>query len=205
MSGGGGSSTTSTGVAPELKPLANQYVSRAISTADTPFTPYTGQRFSDLNGNQAAAGNFYAQGMNAGTNPYLDQMVNKAQSNTISNYNNVIRPQLDSLAARSGSFGNAGVNSTMEQQQQALGSQLGDIATSMYGGQYNNDQANRMASANNLLNYGNLQQQNQQQGLDFNYQQFQDKQNQPYKNLQVLGAPFSMGLGSVSTTSGGGK
>jgi hypothetical protein len=205
MSGGGGGSTTTTGVAPELKPLANEYVSRAIDMADNPFTAYKGTRFAGMNNSQQAAGNFYAQGMNAGTNPYLDQMVNKAQSNTISNYNNVIRPQLDSLAARSGSFGNAGVNSTMEQQQQALGTQLGDIATSMYGGQYNNDQAYRMQSANALQNYGNQQQANQQQGLDFNYQQFQDKLNQPYKNLQVLGAPFSMGLGSVTSTSGGGK
>lgn len=204
MSGGGGSTTT-TGVAPELKPLANEYVSRAIGIADNPFTPYTGQRFADMNPAQGMAGNYYAQNLNAGTNPYLDQMVNKAQSNIVSNYNNTIRPQLDTMAARSGSFGNAGITSTMQDQQKALGNQLSDVATSMYGGQYNADQANRMASAGNLLNYGNLVQGNQQQGLDFNYQQFQDALNQPYKNLQVLGAPFSMGLGSVSTTSGGGK
>lgn len=205
MSGGGGSQTSSTGVAPELKPLANEYVSRAIDVSNNPFQAYSGQRFAGMNQDQGQAGNFYAQNLSGGTNPYLDQMVNKAQSNIVSNYNNTIRPQLDTMAARSGSFGNAGITSTMQDQQRALGNQLSDVATSMYGGQYNNDQANRMTSANNLLNYGNLQQQNQQQGLDFNYQQFQDAQNQPYKNLQTLGAPFSMGLGSVTTTSGGGK
>jgi len=202
---GGGSQTSSTGVAPELKPLANEYVSRAIDVADNPFQAYTGQRFADMNPFQSQAGSYYAQNLNAGTNPYLDQMVTKAQGNIVDNYNNTIRPQLDTMAARSGSFGNAGVASTVEQQQKALGNQLSDVATSMYGGQYNADQANRMASAGNLLNYGNLTQANQQQGLDFNYQQFQDALNQPYKNLQVLGAPFSMGLGSVTKTSGGGK
>lgn len=205
MSGGGGSSTTTTGIAPELRPLAAEYTSRAIDLADNPFTPYTQQRFAGQNQDQQAAYQLLRDQTQGGNNPYLDQMVNRAQGNIVSNYNNVIRPQQDALAARSGSFGNSGVHSTIQQDQRALGDQLGNIATSMYGGAYEND-ANRRASATmNLLGAGNQQQQLGQQQYDFNYQQFQDAQNQPYRNLQTLGAPFSMNLGSVTRTTGGGK
>jgi|SRR5689334_2338190 len=205
--GGGGSSTTTTGVAPEFSPLATQYAKRAEELSHQTFTPYTAQRFAGQNGDQNAATNFYQQGLNGGSNPYLDQMVNKAQGNLISNYNNTVRPQLDAMSARSGSFGNSGVAATGAQQQQALGQQLSDISTQMYGQQYNNDQANRMASANALYNAGTQQQQGTQNQLDFNYQQTQDAQNQGLKNLQTLGSPFQLNLGQLSTTnsSGGGK
>lgn len=205
--GGGGTSTTTSGIPDEYKGLARDYAARAQSLSNQAYTPYTGQRFADMTGAQTAAGNYYAQNLNGGTNPYLDQMVQKAQGNLISNYNNTIRPQLDVLDARSGSFGNTGVGAQRAQAGQTLGNQLSDISTQLYGGQYNADQANRMQSANSLLNYGNLQQQNQQNQLDFGYQQFQDAQNQPYKNLQTLGSPVQNGiLGTVQkTTQSGGK
>jgi hypothetical protein len=205
--GGGGSSTTTTGVAPEFSGLATQYANRASELSNQQFTPYTAQRFAGQNADQGSATDFYRQGMTAGTNPYLDQMVNKAQGNLVSNYNNTVRPQLDAMAARSGSFGNSGVAATGVQQQQALGQQLSDISTQMYGQQYNNDQAGRMASANALYNAGNQQQSGAQNQLDFNYQQTQDAQNQGLKNLQTLGSPFQLNLGQLSTTnsSGGGK
>ncbi len=205
--GGGGQSTTTTGVAPEFSGLASKYANRAEQLSNQQFTPYTQQRFADQNSNQQAATNFFQQGINGGTNPYLDQIVNKAQGNLISNYNNTVRPQLDAMAARSGSFGNSGVAATGAQQQQALGQQLSDISTQLYGQQYNSDQANRMASANALYNAGAQQQQGAQNQLDFNYQQFQDRNNQDLKNLQTLGSPFGLNLGQISKTSssGGGK
>lgn len=206
MSGGGGGSTTTTGIPDEYKPLAREYADRALSLSNQAYTPYRGTRFAGMNDAQQQAGNFYASNLNGGTNPYLDQMVQKAQGNLISNYNNTIRPQLDAASARSGSFGNSGVQAQEGMAAQTLGNQLSDISTQMYGGQYNNDQAYRMQSANNLLGYGGQQQQNQQQGLDFNYQQWQDKMNQPYRNLQTLGSPLQSGiLGQVQKTTSGGK
>lgn len=204
--GGGGDSTTKTGIAKEYQPLAREYASRASELSNEQFTPYTGQRFAETTGDQQAAYDLLRQQTQGGTNPYLDAMVNKAQANTIGNYNNVIRPQQDALAARSGSFGNSGVQSTIERDQLALGNQLGDIATGLYGGAYEND-ANRRANATtNLLTAGNQQQAQAQQGLDFNFQQFQDMINQPYKNLQTLGAPLSGNmLGTISKTSTSGK
>lgn len=222
--GGGGSTSTSTPViAEEFKPLANLYTQQATQLANTPWQAYVGQRYADLNGTQnvgigmiqdralngsATMGNAesnlnqFIQGGN--TNPYLDSMVQKAQDSVKSNFN--------TSAVNSGSFGNSGL-----QQQYAAG--LTDVATQMYGNAYNTDQSNRMQAigmaptfgnaayqdAGQLLNAGNLQQQQVQNNLDFGYQQYQDAQNTPYKKLQTIGGVVGQAQGSTSTTSGGGK
>ena len=222
--GGGGSTSTSTPViAEEFKPLANLYTQQATQLANTPWQAYGGQRYADLNntqqagigmiqdramngsatmGNAESNLNQFIQGGN--TNPYLDQMVQKAQDSVKSNFN--------TSAVNSGSFGNSGL-----QQQYAAG--LTDVATQMYGNAYNTDQANRMQAigmaptfgnaayqdAGQLLNAGNLQQQQVQNNLDFGYQQYQDAQNTPYKKLQTIGGVVGQAQGSTSTTKGGGK
>jgi hypothetical protein len=56
-----------------------------------------------------------------------------------------------------------------------------------------------------LLQAGQLSQNQDQQNLDFDYQQFQEEQNLPYKQLAAMGAPFGSGLGMIQTTSGSGK
>lgn len=202
MSGGGGSTTT-TEIPREYRPLATEYAARASQLSNEQFTPYSGQRVAGLSDAQNQAGGFYQNAMGAGTNPYLDQMVGRAQSGLVDQYNNVIRPQQDAMMARSGSFGNSGVQQTVGQDQNQLIRGLNDISTQMYGGQYNNDQAYRMNAANQLGQFGQQQQNTQQNQLDFNYQQFQDQMNQPYRNLQTLGSPLSMNLGSVTRQSGG--
>lgn len=221
--GGGSSSTTTPMIAPELQPLANLYTQQATQLAATPWQSYGGQRFADMNAtqnlgvgmiqdralngsrtmNNAEANlNQFIQGGN--TNPYLDQMVNRAQGNVLANAN--------AAAARSGSFGNSGIA-------EQAAKQMGEVATSMYGNAYGQDQANRMQAigmaptfgnaayqdAGQLLNAGNLQQQQQQQKLDFGYQQFQDAQNNPYKKLQTIGGVVGQSQGSTTTSSGGGK
>lgn len=221
--GGGSTSTTTPMLAPELQPLANLYTQQATQLANTPWQAYTGQRYADLNGTQQAGIgmvqdralngsatmnnaeqnlNQFIQGGN--TNPYLDSMVQKAQDSVKSNFN--------TSAVNSGSFGNSGL-----QQQYAAG--LTDVATQMYGNAYNADQANRMQAigmaptfgnaayqdAGQLLNAGNLQQQQAQNKLDFGYQQYQDQQNAPYKKLQTIGGVVGQAQGSATTQSGGGK
>lgn len=153
------------------------------------------------------------------TNPYLDSLVNKAQQSVADNFNYMAKPQLESAGVQSGSFGNANMDQRMGLQQKAAAQQMSDIATQMYGNAYNTDQANRMQAigmaptfgnaayqdAGQLLNAGNLQQQQVQNNLDFGYQQYQDAQNTPYKKLQTIGGVVGQAQGSTSTTSGGGK
>lgn len=200
MSGGGSSTTQVNNIPDELKPLAAAYTQKALQIGNNPYQAYTGQRFvSGQNQNQQQATGYYQNALSGGTNPYLDQMVQRAQSGVLDNYNNSIRPQLDALSARSGSFGNSGVTSTMGQQQNILGKQLNDISSQIYGQQYNADQASRQNAASSLLGIGNYQQAQAQQPLDFAYQQYQEAQNQPYRNLQAMAAPFSQNLGGSST------
>lgn len=201
MSGGGGKTTTTNNIPAELAPLARAYTDKAMQVGNMGFTPYTGNRFAGLSQGQNDAGGFYRQQMGAGTNPYLDAMVGKAQGNLVDQYNNVIRPQQDALAARSGSFGNSGVDALVGQQQKQLLGGLSDISTQMYGGQYNADQNRRFDAAQGLMGYGGLQQMAAQNPLDFQYQQFQEAQNQPYKNLAAMGAPFGANMGGSQTTS----
>ena len=225
--GGGGqsqSSTTKPMIPDELKPLANLYVKQAEQIAQTPWQAYNGQRYADLNQSQnlglgmvqdralngSATMNNAEQNLNGfmqgGSNPYLDSMVNKAQGNVLAN--------AQGAAVRSGSFGNSGIA-------EQAAKQMGDVATSMYGNAYSSDQANRLSAigmaptfgnaayqdAGQLLNAGNMMQGQQQKNLDFGFQQFQDAQNNPYKQLQDTGGVVGQSTGQQTTTtsSGGGK
>lgn len=221
--GGGGTSITMQNVPDELKPLATGYTNRAINLANQSYEPFAGQRFADLNqsqqlglgmmqdralngpntlGNAEGALNQMISGQ---SNPYLDAMVNKAQANVLGNAR--------AADVRSGSFGNTGVA-------EMAARQMGEVATNMYGQAYESDAGRRMqaigmapqinqagyAPGETLFKAGQVQQDQQQQGLDFNYGQFQESQNLPYKQLAAMAGVFNSGLGGTTTQQdGGGK
>lgn len=236
--GGGQTSTTTNAVPDELKPLAALYTQQATNIAGTPFQAYGGQRYADLNQTQnagigmvqdrALGGSQTMRNAEGGlnqfiqggqTNPYLDAMVSKAQGSVVDQFNNMVKPQTETAMRQSGSFGNSGLQQTMQNQQKAAGQQMSDIATQMYGNAYGQDQSNRMQAigmsptfgnaayqdAGQLINAGNVQQNQAQQGLDFGYNQFQSAQDHPYKQLQATGSVLQGNMGSNTTTSGGGK
>jgi hypothetical protein len=224
--GGGGSSTTTNSVDTRFSPLIDYATQTAAKVNAAGFSPYTGQRNADMNGTQAAGINMIQnraingdpvmnqanqtmqqtlQGGN--TNPYLDGMVQKAQNGVMAN--------MGTLQARSGSFGNSGIA------QQGM-QQMGDIATQMYGNAYNTDRANQMTAlgmaptygnqayndASQLMKAGNQMQAQDQQNKDFQFSQYQDQQNMPFKQMAAYsGLLGSSGATSSSTTqqSGGGK
>lgn len=222
--GGGGSSTTVESIPDELKPLASAYTNKAINLSNQGFTPYGAPRYADLNSTQQLgigmvqdralngsptmrnAEGALNQTIQGGTNPYLDAMVNKAQASVLGNAN--------AAAARSGSFGNSGIA-------EQAAKQMGDVATQMYGGAYESDANRRLqaigmaptfgnaaySDAQQLMNAGQVMQDQKQQNLDFNYQQFQDATNLPYKQLAAMSGVFGSNLGGTSTTTqqGGGK
>lgn len=226
--GGGdsGKSTTTTEIPAELKPLATAYTNKALELSKQGFNPYKGQRFENLNQWQLDAlnqtrdramqgsetvknaesqlNNIIAGG---NTNPYLDQMVSKAQDS--------VRSQFNTGAVNSGSFGNSGL-------QEQFAQSLGDVATNMYGNAYETDRNRQMQGigmaqqfgnqayqdAAQLMNAGQTVQDQFQQARDFNYQQFQERADDPYKKLAAMAGVFSSGLGQTSTTKssgGGGK
>lgn len=150
-------------------------------------------------------------------NPHLDKMVDQAQQSVARNYNMFTKPQTETAMVNSGSFGNSGLQQMQQEQQRQATEQMGNVATQMYGQAYDQDRSRQMQAlgmaptygnqayqdAAQLLNSGSLQQANKQQGLDFNYQQFAEGREQPYKNLAAMGAPFGQNMGGSSSTKQG--
>ncbi len=214
--GGGGNSQTVQSIPEELKPLAANYAKQAMELSNQPFQAYTGTRFADLNGTQQAGVNALTQQANngltgqaadalsariSGQNPYLEQMVRKASDSVVSNYN--------TASVGSGSFGNAGL-------QEQLAKGLADANVGLRSAEYAQQlqaigmapavQAGGFQDADALLKAGQITQDQAQQGLDFNYEQFQNQQNDPYKKLAAQSGVFNSNLGGTSTTTqGGGK
>ena len=167
---------------------------------------------------ESALGSFLQGGQE---NPFLTQQIQKAQAETADAYNRQVRPNQVMQAVQSGSFGNATLMDAQAKQDSQLQQNLGDIASGMRFNAYATDQGNRMqalgmspaiqqagyTNAGQLLNAGNLQQNQAQDQADFQFQQFQDQQNDPYKKLQTMSGVFGTpGFQTQTTTqSGGGK
>lgn len=154
-------------------------------------------------------------------NPYLDQQVANAQKSVVDSYNLTAKPQMESAMVGSGSFGNSGLQQMQQQGQSQLQQNLGNVASEMYGNAYNTNQSNKLAALgmaqgfanqdytdlNQMLNAGNAYQDQAQNNADFNYEQWQQQQDDPYKKLQAMTGVMSGTAGSSTTTkqSGGGK
>jgi len=152
-------------------------------------------------------------------NPYLDQQVANAQKSVVDSYNLTTKPQLESAMVGSGSFGNSGLQQMQGQAQNQLQQNLGNVATQMYGNAFNTNQANRLQALgmaqdfanqdytdlNQMLNAGNVYQDQAQNNADFNYEQWQQQQDDPYRKLQAMTGVMSGTAGSTTTTQSGGK
>lgn len=227
--GGGGSSSTVTEIPAELKPLASRYTTEATKMFDTPYQAYEGQRYAAMNplqtggisltANRALSGDAL---MNAGysnvqdtlsgkfmdpeSNPWLRQNTQTAMDQAMGNINSQFN--------RPGAFGSTA-------HQGVAANQLGNIAAQMYGQNYANERQNQLAAwsaaptfgnmayqnAAQLMNAGQIMQDEQQKGLDWKLQQFQEQQDYPYKNLAAASGVFGSNLGGTSktTSDSGGK
>ena len=81
---------------------------------------------------QAASESYLTDVLGGGVNPYLSGMYDTAADK--------VRARLDSQFAQAGRYGSG-------EHEREMGSALGDLATQMYGGQYNQDMVRRMQAA----------------------------------------------------------
>jgi hypothetical protein len=171
-------------------------------------------------GPQTATANPYA----SQSNPYLDALAGQASRGVVNQFNNA--------TVGSGAFGNSGLGQTLGTGLADVNSQIyGNAFNTQAGlaeqGAARQDAVNQNSTAqglqaanlglgygnqaytdaSQLLNAGGLQQSNNQNALDFAYNQFQNAQNNPYKQLAATGGVVGQNMGqSTSTTqSGGGK
>ena len=223
--GGGGTSTTVQSIPTELKPLASKYTSKAIELSDQPWNAYAGQRYEQLNQPQQAgiastinravsgdptvdAGRGYLQQQFSGqTNPYLEGVINQSLG--------------DVQGRVMSQFGGSNYGTTANQE--LLSRSLGDVENNLRMGDYQQQQARAMQAlplalqygqegytdAAQMLQAGQLLQDQGQRERDFTYEQFAEQQNDPYKKLAAMSGVFGSNLGSTSTTqsnqSSGGK
>jgi hypothetical protein len=219
------SSTTSvtTQELPEwIQPYAEQLLSKGVATSERPYEAYGGQRISPLSQeqemglqgttNRALYGN---QAVNTGeqmltntlgggyltpeTNPYLQRNVNTAMSN--------VAGRLNSQFNRPGAYGNTAHQETMARS-------LGDVASQMYGQNYGMERGNQMNAANQALGYGQADYQDlnallaagdtrrnySQDVLNEQYGNWQEQQNYPLRQLDILGNTIGMSMGNTGTT-----
>lgn len=240
MSGGGTNTVTNSGPPEWAVPYYQSYLQKAGQVADLPYQPYTGQRTADLNQTQLAglgatanramqgsqevgqarqqlgdtlSGAYLSQG-----NPYLQSQIDQAQGDVVSQFNNVTRPMLDAQMARSGSFGNSGLQQMQGQALSDLTKNLGSISSNLRYQNYG-DERNRQfqgislaptlanqdyIDAQALTGVGDVLNRQSQAGLDQQYQNFLEARNYPRESLGVIGQALGLNSGNASSTQGPG-
>ena len=219
FSGGLDTATQSTTIPSWMQPYAANYLQTSQNIANLPYTPYSGQTVAQFNPFQTQALNAQANraiqgspvmdaastemqktlsGGYLNSNPYLDQIIAKA--------GNDITGAMTNIDARSGSFGNSGV-------QGATAKALADSAIGLRANDYAAERS-RMGTAmgmaptfanqdyidsQQLFNAGQGFQQQNQANLTDQYQRFQEAQAYPTKQLDTLGKGLGLNFGSQTT------
>jgi hypothetical protein len=237
MAGGSDATTSTSNMQTWAEPYAKAYLDRAGQVADQQYQPYTGQRTAGLNDQQYGAmeaiqnraiggdatqnaGAGYLQNLltsGPGQNPYLDQQIAAGQKDMTQAYNLTVAPQMDRMAAQSGSFGNSGVMQMQQEAGRQFGEQLGNYSNTMRGNAYNLGQQQQMQAAqlaptyanasytdaNALMSIGDRLQQQNQAGLDTQYQNYLDARNYNQNQLGVLGGALTGNYGGTTTQTNG--
>lgn len=234
----GGSDSTTSGPPDWAVPYFQNFMQRGQQVADMPYQGYGGQTVAQMNPYQTQALDATAQraiygspvnnaasgeltktlsGGYLNNNPYMDALVNQAQGDVIRNYQDAILPSIDALDARSGSFGNSGVQNVLGQSRYQLGQTLGDISTNLRGADYAAER-NRMQSAvgmaptianqdyvdaNALLQAGGAYQGQEQRNLSDAYARFTEARDYPKQQLATLGSTLGLNYGTQTTGPGG--
>ena len=206
-------------------PYSQQLLTQGAAVAARPYEQYTGQRIAgfspeqqmgiNMGVNRATQGN---QAMNIGqgmlentlSGNYLSPDSNPWFKGTVDQALGQVQGRLNSQFNNPGAFG-----STAHQETMARG--LGDVANQMYSNNYMNERQNQMGAAGQALNYGSADWQNigqllgigdttrqlTQDQLTQAYQDFQQQQNYPLQQLDILGNTIGMatsGQGSTLST-----
>ena len=93
-----------------------------------------------------------AGGSYLGGSPYLDSMYGKAASGLTRQFAEGVSPGLDSGASRAGRYGSGMHKNVKDAAGVSFGRQLGDLATGIYGGAYDQERARQEAAVRDLSN-----------------------------------------------------
>jgi hypothetical protein len=244
MPGGGGGGTTSTTSTVNTGPWQNQQgplqalfdsagyllnhnqIQPFQGSTVSPFTPAQTQGYQGVI-NQAQAGTpsigsantmlnntINGQYLDPSTNPYLASTYNNAAKAVTDAYQTATAPQTASQFEMAGRYGSGAANQAQNQNQLALGRSLDSLASSIYGGNYQQERQNQLTAAGMaptldqaqyldptaMINAGGGQQQQNQAALTGNINQFYGNQMLPWQNVQMYQGLVGGNYGQSGTT-----
>jgi len=121
------------------------------------------------------------------TNPYLQKTFNQAATDVGNQYQMITSPELAAQAQHAGAYGGSGYNAAADQARYGLGQTLDNLATNIYGGNYQTAQEQRMQALGELPQQAALSYLPAQQQLQTIGQQFGAEQQAMQAAAQALG------------------
>jgi hypothetical protein len=123
-----------------------------------------------------------------GSNPYLQSQIDQASGDVVRNYQTAVKPSIDSANARSGSFGNSGLQEVERNAQSDLQRNLGNISSGMRFQDYTTQQGLGENAVNRLFQAGGQQAGNLfSSGENLANRQDTGYQNERARQLQGIG------------------
>ena len=248
MSGGGPTQSSSTQYPPWAAPFGagllsetNQFVQQDLangypSALNWQVAPFTGLQQQGFGQGAGMAGADYSlidpafqnvaatqegQFLNPATNPWLRATFNAAAQPVTQQFEDATAPGINGMFAQAGSFGGSANQEAMSDQQKNLGQTLDNLATGIYGGNYEQERQNQLAQqqglgnilqagfapSQELLGLGGQQQAQQQNILNTGVQNEQQMIQYPFQILGELGNALQQAVGGqgVTTVRSGGK
>jgi hypothetical protein len=145
------------------------------------------------------------------SNPYLEATFNAASAPVVQQFRNATEPAIQAEFAHAGSFGGSAQRQAEGIAQKNLGETLQNLATNIYGGNYESERQNQIrqqgllpgllqasfAPAAELMDIGTIQQQFGQQGLNTALRNAENRFNFPLELLGQLGAAIPTAVGGA--------
>lgn len=134
-----------------------------------------------------------ASGYYLDSNPYLDSMFGSASDAVTRAYQTATAPRGDSAFSGAGRYGSGAYANSVSQNQQDLGSSLGNLSANIYGGNYQAERARQDAAASQFWQL--LNQQGALQGNLYNSagNQYLQGLQQQLQGLQQAGTAYAQG------------
>jgi hypothetical protein len=163
-------------------------------------------------------GGFQSNPFLSGENPYLQSTIDSTLGDITRNYNLTTAPAMSTAQARSGSFGNSGLQQIQGEQQRNLAQELGRASSNLRYGDYqnrsqlyDNERNRQMTATQNAPNFANVDytdlqamqqggnamqgQQQAERTADFN--QYLDARQWPFSTQSAWGSAMGAGGGTV--------
>jgi hypothetical protein len=166
-------------------------------------------------------GGFASNPYLSGSNPYLQSTIDSTLGDITKNYNQSVKPAMSTAQARSGSFGNSGLQQIQAGQEQNLAQELGRASGNLRFADYqnrsqlyDNERNRQMSATTNAPNFanvdytdlqamqqaGNAAQNQSQLERTADYGQYTDARDWPFKTLSAWGGAMGNGGGYVPPT-----